>query len=312
MDPAIRWTLLGLCAMGVVVVAPRMDDIVATVSNRLNHETTAHRGLQTRDLYLDRRFDLQPGGTLTVDVPDGDVSIATSRGGRASVEVFITARDREWGRTVFERMKFEAIRSGNDLRVTATSPRLGDYDWGDGRGVDVRVEIAVPQRFDLDIASSDGDISINDVAGQIDLRTADGDVTLGNARGPAISISTSDGDVSAESIETDELVIQTHDGDVYVAANARSSRITTGDGDIQLDLMARGEVRLRTGDGDITIYGDHSLAADVELRGDDVQVGSEYSLEGRLDRRGALGQLNGGGPLLLAETGDGTISIRSR
>ncbi|UCG85686.1 MAG: DUF4097 family beta strand repeat protein [Gemmatimonadota bacterium] len=312
MDPAYRWTFLGLCAMAVVLVAPRIDDIATLIRDRVDHEATPRRQQRSRDLLLDRQFDVRHGGTLVVDVPDGDVRVRANPDARATVKVFISTRDRDWGREVFERMDFDVGRTGDDLSVTATSPNVRDYEWSDNGGAGVQVEITVPQTFNLDVATSDGDIDIGDVAGRIELRTSDGDVNLGHVRGTEISVTTSDGDVSATAIEADQLVIQTNDGDVQVTVDSPSSRITTGDGDIHLYLAARGEVMLRTGDGDITIYADPSLAADVELRGEDVQVGSGFRLEGRVDHRGADGQLNGGGPRLVAETGDGTISIRSR
>ncbi|KPJ90454.1 MAG: hypothetical protein AMS18_10865 [Gemmatimonas sp. SG8_17] len=312
MDPAYRWTFLGLCAMAVVVVAPRFDELAGLIRDRLGHETTPQHDQQSRDMLLDRQFDLGSGGTLTVEVPDGDVMVRTSPDSRASVQVVVSAHDRAWGRQVFERMEFAVRRSGDDLSVTATSPRVQDNEWRDNRGVGVQVEITLPQSFNLDVATSDGDIDIGDVAGRIELRTSDGDIVLGNVRGPALTVTTSDGDVSAASIAAERLAIQTHDGDVDVTVDSRSARIATGDGDIHLHLAAGGEVTLRTGDGDITIYADPSLNANVELRGEDVLVGPGFSLEGRVDRRGAQGQLSGGGPLLVAETGDGTISIRSR
>ena len=312
MDPAHRWTFLGLCAMAAVIVAPRFDDIAAMIRDRLGQDATPRPSQQSRDLLLDREFDVGPGGTLSVEVPDGDVRVLASPEARASVKVLISSHDHVWGREVFERMDFAVRRSGDQLSVTATNARVRDYEWRDNRGVGVQIEITAPQRFNLDITTSDGDIDIGDFRGQIELRSSDGDVVLGNVSGRAVAVTTNDGAVSAASITADQLVIETHDGDVSVTVDSRSARIITGDGDIDVRLAAGGEATLRTGDGDITIYADPSLAADVELRGEDVQVGSGFSLAGRLDPRGARGHLNGGGPLLVAETGDGTIAIRSR
>jgi hypothetical protein len=315
MDVEYRWTLLGLCAMTVALVAPQIDLKPGRRSgpgHQVSSVASASDGQaqESRDLVLDRSFDVAAGGMLSVSVGDGDVEVRSGGDGSATVKVYVEARDVDWGREVFERMRFSVGLEGDRLTVRARDANVRDYERGEHRGVGVLVQITVPERFDLDVRTADGDVDIGRVDGRVDIRTSDGDIVVGELSGPELSIETSDGDVTAESLRADRITVRTSDGDVKVSVGGNETRITTGDGDINLELLAEGEVALHTGDGDITVYADPALRADLELHGGDVNVQSEIQIVGRIGRSGARGQLNGGGPLLVARTGDGTITIR--
>jgi len=315
MDVEYRWTLLGLCAMTVALVAPKIDLKPGQRSSSGHREHSASptkdgQAQESRELMLDRSFDVTAGGMLSVNVGDGDVEVRSGSAGSAAVKVYVQARDMDWGREVFERMQFAVGVEGDRVTVRARDANMRDYEWREQRGVGVLVQITVPETFNLDVRTADGDVDIGRVDGRVDIRTSDGDIVVGELRGPEVSIETSDGDVTAESLRAERITVRTSDGDVNLSVSGNDTRITTGDGDISLDLLTEGEVALHTGDGDITVYASPALRADLELHGGDVHVQSEIQIVGRIDRSGARGQLNGGGPLLVARTGDGTISIR--
>lgn len=315
MDVAHRWALVGLGAMTITLLAPRIELGSGTIL-RLGAETIKgapehQRNAQwQRELMLDRAFEVGEGGVLSVDVGDGDVEVRPGEADAVAVRVWAEARDMDWGREVFERMQFEVERETHGVSVRSRDPHIRSREWRGNRGVGITVEITIPHRFDLDIRTADGDVDIGNVDGTVDLRTSDGDIVLGALTGPEISIRTGDGDVGAELLAADRITVHTSDGDVDLAVEGPSARVETSDGDIRLDMLRQGDLDLRTGDGDITLNVDAALRADVELLGSDVQVDLPLQMVGRLGRRGARGKLNGGGPLILARTGDGTITIR--
>ncbi len=314
MDVAHRWTLVGLCAMAVTVLVPQVRDgslnLLRSGSRaQVTSQEAAGPGQRFGELMLDQSFSVG-AGLLAVQVGDGDVEVRSGAAGSASVKVFVEARDMEWGREVFERMQFEVGPEGDGLIVRSRDPRIRSREWSDKRGVGIKVEITIPERFDVDIRTADGDVDIGSVDGRVELHTSDGDIVVGALRGPEVSIETSDGDVTAESLQAEIIRVETSDGDVDVNVRGGNAQIRTSDGDMRVDLVDPGEVELRTGDGDITVYASPDLQADVELQGSDVHVDLEMQMVGRLGRSGARGKLNGGGPLLTARTGDGTISIR--
>ncbi len=315
MDAEHRWTLLGLGAMAVALVAPHIDlEFVKRskeTSQVLSKPTDVGNVQQgTGELMLDRTLAVRTGSLLKVDVSDGDVEVRPGSNGSATVRVFVRAADAEWGRTVFDQMRFVVTEDDGGVIVRAGDARFRDSEWRDHRGIGVKVEITVPERFEIDVRTADGDVDIGNLVGRAAIRTSDGDVFAGTLTGPEVTIETSDGDMVAETIDAERISLKTSDGDVVVGVKGVSTRISTGDGDITLNLLAEGEVSLRTGDGDITIYAGRSVEADLELHAEDVYLESEIQLKGRVGGRGARGKLNGGGPLLVARTGDGTITIR--
>lgn len=280
--------------------------IIATLSGL--QPAAAQRQL-TESVFSDR-FDVGPGGTLQVDVPDGDVDIETRPGGGVAVEVLLSSRDLEWARERFERMGFSATQNGNTVRITARQVRTRESEWRWNRGFSLRVRITMPNQFDTDIRTADGNIYMGDVNGALWLETSDGDVDLGRVQGDQASIETSDGDVSAVALLSQRTTIRTSDGDIDVEAVTGAFEASTGDGDIRVHIDATGGVRLRTGDGDITLYLPASLGASVDLDAEDLNVPRNFQIVGRISRHRLQGDMNGGGPVVEARTGDGSITLR--
>jgi DUF4097 and DUF4098 domain-containing protein YvlB len=266
-----------------------------------------------RELMLEREFDVSSGGTLSVDVADADVTVRSGTTNDASVKVFMRARDRNWGRDLFDRMDFDVGLSGDEISVVARNPRIDRSEWQDNRGgVGFQVEVIVPSSYNAIISTGDGDLSMSDFEGEFDLETSDGDISVGTLTG-LLHLRTSDGDVSADGLAGATISVRTSDGDVRIGLLSGPGEISTSDGDIHVSIDRAADIKLRTGDGDITIYADESLQADVDLSGEEVRLASGFSLvAGRISERGARGSLNGGGPTLRAHTGDGTISIREK
>ena len=278
----------------------------------LSSGRSAGRDQRGRERVVQRRFDVGPGGTLTIDIPDGDVEVETGNRSDVQVEVFLSSRDMEWARERFDRMEFKAEASGNTVTVTARRVRTRRSDWGRGRGpgFGILTRVSVPQRFNADISTEDGDIFLGDLDGRVVLNSSDGDIELGRIRGDELSVETSDGDITADALEARQTDIRTSDGDIDIRAVGGAIRATTSDGDIRVRLAQAGDVRLRTSDGDITIYAPMSLKAEIDFDGEDLNVDRGFAITGRLTRRRVSGTLNGGGPLIQAGTHDGSITLR--
>ena len=263
------------------------------------------------ELVLERSFDLGPGGQLEIDVADADVQVTTGGGGAATVKVYVRARDIDWGRELVDRMDFQILAEGNTLIVEADHPHVEDHEWREHRGgAGIEVRVSIPARFDVDIRSGDGDISLGDLEGRISVHTADGDLSVGALRGPEIKLRTSDGDISAASLEAPRIDLHTGDGDVELRRVAGALEASTGDGDISVRLASSQEAQLRSGDGDVTVYTGRALGFEVDLSGETVSLGAGFQLEGTRGPGWARGSVNGGGPLLRARTSDGTVRFR--
>jgi len=318
MDLYQRLGFIGIGAAALALASTQLDSLSISLANinpfaRAVGSDQPDSGRSVRKLMLERELSVGPGGTLSVEVDDADVTVEAGSTDRATVRVFMSAGDRDWGRRLFEMMQFDAGLHGNEVSVTSANPRV---DWseqrGESGGVDFLVEIVVPQSFDATIRTGDGDISLADFAGAFDLKTADGDISVGRLTGTVV-LRTSDGDVHAEMLAGEAISVRTSDGDVQIGELAGPGEISTSDGDISVRLEGVGELNLSTGDGDITIYAHESLQAHLDFSGESVDLDTGFVLSnGRISEQGIRGDLNGGGGIVQARTGDGTISMKRR
>jgi len=181
-------------------------------------------------------FDVGAGGTLRVHVDDADVAVVAASGGNATIDIRLRSNDMERARDLFERTGYTARQDGNTIIVeSGTRP---DDDWRQGFWMSVVVETRVPKRFDLDLSTEDGDVSLASHEGRVRVDTEDGDIVAGELIGAPSSLRASI-DLSGEdvSIQGGSRI----DGDVR-------------DGRAQGDLNGGGErIRARTGDGTVRL-----------------------------------------------------------
>eukprot|EP00127_Corallochytrium_limacisporum_P001410 Clim_evm32s55 gene=Clim_evmTU32s55 len=130
-----------------------------------------------------------------------------------------------------------------------------------------------------EVYSLSGDLELGDCHGEMDINTIDGD----------IAIKTWDGQLGAR----------------------------TQHGDISLHI-ARSEPRvaLLAEDGNIDITISDEMSADLDLRGDDIEIDENIDVEDLhaqedYDRPMTTGKIKGGGPAIIAEAHDGTITLKA-
>jgi len=302
---------------------------------------------ETRELVMSADFDTLPGARLTIDVPDADVILRNGASDRVGIEVYLSAGNIERGRARSGAMNFRANGNLGEVSLRADRERGASWDWRDWGGFRITVEVTVPEEYDADVFTEDGDIAVQSlrgvvrlrssdgditadsltgdvaihtsdgdigvrrmVGGQIEIGTSDGDVSLGDLQATHIMIDTSDGDISGERLAAEGIEAHTSDGDIVVSAVAGPMETSTNDGSILVGIEQLGETSLSSGDGDITIRATGELAADLDLRGQDLSMRSEVRFDGTLERRVIRGALNGGGPGLTARTRDGSLVLR--
>jgi DUF4097 and DUF4098 domain-containing protein YvlB len=296
---------------------------------------------------FDETFDVKSGAALKLEVSDMDVEVKPGPSDQAQVVVTLTG-DLDKARERFENSNFDARVEGGELIVETRERHGWHFSWSTGGRVGMLVTVTVPERFDVSVKTSDGDVVAGGVEGEIDLKTSDGDVDLGELKGPSIYVKTSDGDVTAEELVGGDVEIRTSDGDLRAellrgdtvvmstsdgevvaekieakSASVRSSdgnlrlgvsggklKAKTSDGDLEVRVDGRTAVDLSTSDGDIIIRAPSDFAADLDLKGEYVKLGGKIALEGEVSKRRISGKLGGGGPLVRARTTDGSVTLR--
>jgi nitrogen regulatory protein PII len=274
---------------------------------------------------FDESFDVSPGALLVVKVSNLDVAISSHES--RQVEVVLRADDdEEFSGNALEAMGFSVERTSEGIEISTDSESRGHRDDLDGT-----LHITVPTRFDVQVQTGDGDVSVESIEGVVMLRTGDGDIALGGAMGAEVMIQTGDGDVAVGAtvsrqimiqtgdgdvalgrLEAEEVQVRTGDGDILIEELSGALRASTGDGDVMLHIREFAGVQITTGDGDVTLYVPADLAADVSIVGEELFLGEAFALPAQLEGRKIEGLLNGGGPELSVRVGDGTIRLIER
>lgn len=288
-------------------------------------------GVITNDgeLMIDESFKMSPGGLLSVSVGDADIRVETHAADEVDIQIFLDGRNMEKAREYFENQNFEVEKEGATVYVR-TSPKRRNFNWNNQGGARITLSVALPDRFDTELKTSDGNIMMSSIEGRVVLHTSDGDITTKALKGPAItlrtsdgdittealeaeqiSVTTSDGDIRLESIDADDIAIRTSDGDINANDIRGRSSISTSDGDIRIASASGSELAIRTSDGDIVA--DNLTADHSQVQTSDGSIALR-NVAGALTAKTSSGNLDVSlqGPAhdVSLRTGDGDIYIR--
>ncbi len=191
-------------------------------------------------------------------------------------------------------MRVRDSQSGNRVELEVRSPRT---NWE--IGVDTRttrIELKVPPEASLDIHSGDGDLSVRDIKGEINLSTQDGKIEAVSIEG-ALHATTGDGNMRVQG-RFDALNLRTGDGRIY-AQISQGSQMVSG-------------WSVRSGDGNVELSLPEGFSANLDVQTGDGRITSDLpiTVSGSLDHTSLRGKLNGGGPTLSIHTGDGSVYLK--
>ncbi|HKJ67589.1 MAG TPA: hypothetical protein VKA68_06495, partial [bacterium] len=134
----IKYPLLIVFLMLGIVAAKACADVTDTVS---------------------RTFQVQPGGTLTLESDLGSVNVQTGNQNRVAVNVERRANviGNIRGKEILERFQIEFNQDGNDVEV------IGEIDNHRGNRLQVHYRISVPREYNVDLSTAGGSIDIADL-----------------------------------------------------------------------------------------------------------------------------------------------------
>jgi len=233
----------------------------------------------------EKTFPINPGKQLKVKTPTGDVEVTYWDESKVHIKIF---GDDDAG----ERINFEFKNDDNLVEIIAHKDG-SLFSWFSG--IDLKYEIKVPVKFNVDVSTSGGDIKLGGVNGTAKLHTSGGDVWAERVEGN-LDVSTSGGDISLICEGTE------------IVAN-------TSGGDINLDYFGLNlGIDLSTSGGDITVKLPSNFNADMELltSGGDVSCNLTMNNASKLSEHKIIAQLNDGGYEFVAHTSGGDIDLRKK
>src|SRR5690348_3469600 len=196
-----------------------------------------------------KKYTLSGKGEVRVQTSDGNVDIHAGSGNTVDARVTTTG----W-RIGPEQVRVTERQVDNRVEMEVHLPH---FNWNSGNR-SVHIELAVPRECDLDIRTSDGNITTEGVKGAMHLSSGDGNIRGASLEG-ALDAGTGDGNLTVDG-RFDRLNLKSGDGRIDARVNSGSKMtedwsMRSGDGDVDLRLPDNfaADLNLHTGDGHIQL-----------------------------------------------------------
>lgn len=273
---------------------------------------------------VSREFDVRDGGLLEIETDRGKIDVRTGSSGRVSVEV---VRDGSRG----ELLEVQFDQNAERIRVKGEWPR-GEDGWGWGGGNRARIEfnVTVPRNFNLDLSTSGGSISVDDLDGTLKADTSGGSLDFGVIQGEVnghtsggsiklagggsdVDINTSGGSIRVGPVQG-SVNARTSGGSIKIAEVVGAVDASTSGGSVEARMTAQPaqDCNLSTSGGSVVLYLADGIAVDINATSSSGGVRSDFPIDGQTRAKRSLrGSLNGGGPEVRLHTSGGGIRIRS-
>ncbi len=280
---------------------------------------------------LTRSFEVGEGGTLTMDVQGASIKVNTGKGNAVKVEVIRTARtaNESKAKKIFDDYEIEFNHSGKDVTIEAEYHGGSRIFSGMGKNLKVRFIVTVPQTYNLDVETSGGSISVDEIAGDVKAKTSGGSLKFARVKGP-LWARTSGGSINVEGCEGNadvetsggsirigkvhgEVNAITSGGSIKVKEVMGTINAGTSGGSVSASISKQpeGDCRLTTSGGSVTVRLAEDIKVDVDAKtsGGKVSTGFPLTIRGTVGKRHLKAEINGGGPELYLRTSGGSIHI---
>jgi hypothetical protein len=193
-------------------------------------------------------------------------------------------------------------QAGNVIRVGHER----EQHW---HGISISYQIEAPAGSLLEAISGSGNVVDEGVGKNAKLKTGSGDISANGLQGP-FEVKTGSGNITAEQTGEGDVTAETGSGNIEIKDVHGKFRARTGSGDIKATGTPSGPWTLETGSGNVELWaGNAPLTLDASTGSGSVTTDHEMLVKGSLDRHHVTGNLNGGGPMVRAQTGSGEIHV---
>jgi len=192
-------------------------------------------------------------------------------------------------------------------QITIGDHRSGDYY----RNISIDYDITLPRSSTLIASSGSGDIDIEDVGTNLKADSGSGSVRARGIQGPA-NLQTGSGDIELQQTGPGDVRAQTGSGSVRLNGVSGGLSAGTGSGDIEVNGKPTTDWKLGTGSGSIRLSVGKAtpFTVNASTGSGGIRIEQPFSMQGDLNRHHVTASVNGGGPLIKAQTGSGDIHIQ--
>jgi len=299
----------------------------------------------------EKHYKISSGGDITILADEGFIQVRSWDKNEVRVIMYKSARART-KREAEKRLKqIDLEIEHNDDRLSIREIKsyetnefsfwdIFDPDrWGNlSSTTRIDFELTVPYESSLRLETDEGDITVNEVKGNLEIEVDEGNLELSDIEFSDIIITVDEGDVFCKNIkgadgrvniETDEgrirlekaemkkIRIDCDEGDIFLnRIVVEILDIDTDEGDIEIDMNVtpKGDCRIHTDEGDVEVLLPASTDITVRLETEDGRITNDFGIP--IDEFGdgerARGTIGRGGAKLEIYSDEGRISLHER
>lgn len=279
---------------------------------------------------VEQTFQVAAGGTLRLDADMGSLEVTSGDSNLVDVLVIekVNSNDPADLQDELGRLRLDIHQEGSDVVVMAKYENRGSWH---GNHLNLHFQIQVPYRYNIEATTAGGSISLDDLEGDVRVRTAGGSLRfgriLGNVQGRTaggsvslegssgmVDVETAGGSITIGEVEAD-VVAHTSGGSISVQEVYGSIDATTSGGSISVSIASQpaADCRLTTSGGSVSVSLARGIGLDLDAETGNGRVMSDFGhvdTSSRESERRLQTQISGGGPQLFLRTSGGNIQIR--
>jgi len=309
---------------------------------------SSHSQIEDR---VTRLFQVNPGGQLTFRADLGSIELQATDTDTLKVEVIrkVYTQDREEADKILGNLELTCTQRGNDVSMDIALKKAWFSFAGQRKQrLQLLCLVTVPRKFNVDLRTSGGSVSVDDIEGRVSSKTSGGSLHFGSIKGPvrgatsggsitlagcvgtadlrtsggSISIGEVDGKVIANtsggSIQIDRVrgsvTAKTSGGSITVEEVTGKIEAKTSAGTVtaRISGQPKADSQLSTSGGSIIVYLADNIAVDVDAKTSGGRVKAELPVtaQEKAVKNELKAKINGGGPKLLLHTSGGSIYLR--
>jgi hypothetical protein len=234
---------------------------------------------------IDKAFDVKQGGQLALEADLGSIDIKTHNKNTVLVNIEIDGKNED-------KVKVKFNHSGDKVSIDSEFNHKSNGFFGGNYNTKVTYTITLPEKFNVNLDTSGGSISVENLIGKVDAHTSGGAISLKKTQG-IVDIETSGGSIKLN--------------DIIGPINAHTSG---GSIKVKLPNNPIGDSDIRTSGGSITAYLAKDVALNLIAQTSGGRVSSEFNVDGKETKKSIKGAINGGGPEMILKTSGGNVKIK--
>ncbi|MCI0748279.1 MAG: DUF4097 domain-containing protein [Verrucomicrobia subdivision 3 bacterium] len=263
---------------------------------------------------ISKRFTVQPGGKLIVDVDFGSINVSPGTGNEVAIDVFrkVKRGSKADEEAFLDERPVTFAQDGDAITVRSRADKSRRFSWRGSQSTEAKYTIRVPAQFNAQVKTSGGSISINELKGEVNARTSGGSLKFARLNG------TLDGHTSGGSIRVTDCVgpikVNTSGGGIDVQNASGKVEASTSGGSVSAQFASAPpeEVTLKTSGGSVTLTVPENAAFDLDAStsGGSVKSDLAVSTDGKPSRTHLKGPVNGGGKPVVLRTSGGSVRVK--